>query len=262
MSLCAMAIYDTEANGRTWMTAATLRSLAQTVNWSKHRLFLIDNGSCERTRRLLQSATDWIPFSLITSETNLGTAKAINKAWTHRQPGEHCLKVDNDVVISESDWLDRLEEAIELDPAIGIIGLKRKDLEEWPVGSVDNCRSKFVALPHKRGKRWLAVEVVSHVMGTCQLYNSKLLDKIGYLVQPGLYGFDDCISAIRSHLAGFYSCFYPWAEIEHIDPGGDSYCDWKSKYAGVNFESYDQLRSEYLAGTRNIYHSDEELRSF
>jgi hypothetical protein len=30
-------------------------------------------------------------------------------------------------------------------------------------------------------------------------YNSRTLEKIGYLVKPGLFGFDDCISAIRAH---------------------------------------------------------------
>src|ERR1700683_903454 len=200
MSLVAIAVHDTEHNNRTWMTEKTIQSYAETVDWTKHRLFLVDNNSCIATQKLYERARDWLPFTLISNDVNLGTARAINKAWIHRKNGESALKGDNDCVIHQKGWLDILEECITRDDGVklngqvyraGILGLKRRDLDEWvlkPKGVWDH--SFFHPFPHDKtkGQRWIAVEVVNHVMGTCCLFSSALLDKIGYLYQSGLYG--------------------------------------------------------------------------
>ena len=79
MALIAMAVYDTEENNRTWMTDDTMLSLVQTVDLTKHRLFVIDNASCQATKDLLLSLQSIFPFTIITNEVNVGTAKAINR---------------------------------------------------------------------------------------------------------------------------------------------------------------------------------------
>ena len=53
MSLISMAVHDTVENGRTEFTRRTLESLSDTVDWENHRLFIIDNNSCEKTKTLL-----------------------------------------------------------------------------------------------------------------------------------------------------------------------------------------------------------------
>jgi GT2 family glycosyltransferase len=302
MALIAMAVYDTKANNRNGFTVQTLRSLEGSVNWNKHRLIVIDNGSCVHTKSILTKHSGWyFPFETITLPENIGTARAINKAWRVRNPGEHCIKMDNDVVIHQAGWLDTLEECIARDPTIGIIGLKRKDLFEDPylvevahaiqaekMSKEDGLKiiedkykwwldedtnrkpldclnfglawpATSKALPHKRGEKWLNVEVVNHVMGTCQLYNSALLDKIGYLYQMGeLYGFDDSLAAARSLRAGFYNCFYPHIDMDHIDPGDNPYTQQKAKDSGVYLEKFLRLREDISAGRVPIYYGPED----
>jgi hypothetical protein len=90
-------------------------------------------------------------------------------------------------------------------------------------------------------------------MGTCQMYNSALLDKIGYLYQPSIYGFDDIISAIRCQLAGFYSCFLPHIEIDHIDVGGDAYTLEKQQIVKDQINQYLRIKNQYLSGSKDIY---------
>jgi GT2 family glycosyltransferase len=226
MMLIAMAVYDTEHNNRTWMTEKTLLSLRDTVdfgnfgesassaNYGKHMLIISDNGSCEDTHAVYAKMRHELPFVLIQNDENLGTAKAINRAWRLRQLGEHCIKMDNDVVIHNPGWVDRMEEVFERDDTIGICGLKRKDLAEAPWADGD-MKSTLHMLPHVAGQTWLVVEEVRHVMGTCQAYSSALLDRIGYLVQPGVYGFDDSLSAVRARVAGFRSVFLHGVEIDH-----------------------------------------------
>ena len=249
MALIAMAVFDTEENGRTEYTAKTLETLYLTVNTRKHRIVIVDNGSCEATQTLLNKAAR---IEVIRLHENIGTAKAVNKAWQLRKDGEHCIKMDNDVVIHSRDWVEDMECAIKLDPAIGIVGLKRKDCWEEP-SRADFYKSSLEMLPHVPGEPWVVVERVNHVMGTCQMFNSALLDKIGYLYQPRLYGFDDALAAIRCQVAGFYSCFLPHIEIDHIDTGSTAYQGWKEKHAGEDMAEFNRLKNGYLSGTIPVY---------
>lgn len=260
MALIAMAIFDTEENRRSKLTQRTLLSLARTVNWDKHRLILVDNGSCAETRKYLDDLcsddgpTSLGSFQVIRNAENRGTALAINQAWQRRRPSENAIKMDNDCIIEEPGWLDRLEECVARDPKIGIIGLKRKDLAESPFNPPGSwSHSTLKMLQHEPGERWLIVEEVQHVLGTCQLYSSALLDKIGYLVQFGKYGLDDGLAAARCHAAGFYNCFYPHVGIDHIDPGTTPFQKWKEAEAGKRMNRFIEFREKIYAGEVGYY---------
>lgn len=252
MALIAMCCYDTAENGRTEYTIRTVRSLLQTVNFARHRVVIVDNGSCEETKEFLKTVTTPDIMTVITLTENIGTAKGINKAWELRKEGEHAVKMDNDVVIYFKDWADELEKAIELDNEIGIIGLKRRDCWENPNHESAMYRSELKLLGGGNDY-WLPIERVNHVMGTCQMYNSALLDKIGYLYQPRLYGFDDSLAAIRCQVAGFYSAFIPHINIDHIDAGDKPYQKWKEKHSGEDMRAFNEIKNAYLNGTKSIY---------
>jgi GT2 family glycosyltransferase len=252
MALIAIAVWDTEENQRTDFTSRTIDSLHQTVDWSKHRLIVIDNGSCEKTKELLDEQL--YPEELITLNSNIGTAAAINLAWKTRKPNEHCIKMDNDVVVYQEDWIDQMVAAIERDPNIGQVGLKRKDLWEQP-SRTDFYKSELYMLPHENGQPWIVGEKVNHVMGTCVMHSSRLLDKLGYLYQPRLYGFDDSLMSARSKLAGFINIFLPYIEIDHIDPGGTPYQKWKENHASEQWKEYHEVLSGYQSGQRSLYYN-------
>lgn len=262
MALIAMAVHDTEDNGRTRLTNRTIESLLKTVDFEKHRLFIIDNGSCESTKGVLTRlvsfwALNKYPFAnlnIINLPENIGTAKAINKAWVQRRPGENCIKIDNDVVIHSRNWVEEMEEAISRESSIGQIGLKRKDCWEYPEHGNKEFRSKMIMLSHTPGERWIIVEQSKHIIGTCVMHSAALLDKVGYLYQPNLYGYDDVLMSWRSNLAGFISVFLPHIDIDHIDPGGTEYTDWKTKESGAVSKQVSDIVDEYIAGTKSLYH--------
>lgn len=270
MALIAMAVYDTEENKRSEITERTLLSLIESVDFTKHRLIIVDNNSCERTRQIIRDigldmcvnysygpVAEINPWNLITLPENIGTARAINQAWVLRQPGEHCIKMDNDIIINSPGWVDELEEAIRRDPNIGQVGLKRKDCWEWPGHEHPDWRSELQMLPHVPGERWQIVEKVKHVIGSCVMHSAALLDRVGYLYQPSLYGYDDVIMSHRTHLAGFYSCFLPHIDIDHIDPGDTPYQDWKQNHSGEVTRQVIDLVHEMYNGTKPIYYDAE-----
>lgn len=255
--LIAMAVYDTVENGRSWMTCETLESLAETVDWDKHRLLVFDNGSCDQTREYLREASACFPFTLLWSEENLGAAAGINRCWRLREPGEHCVRMDNDCIIHQAGWADWMEDVFDRDPTIGICGLKRKDLTESP-STEGPFKSTIRMLPHEKGQRWLIVEEVEGVIGTCQGYSSVLLDKIGYQHHAaGLYGYDDCLGSIRARLAGFKRVFLHGFEIDHIDnpnPQEDAYNLEKQAMATRAGPAFNTMVLLLESGIRPLYY--------
>jgi len=252
--LVGMAVFDTIENKRSSMTEQTLASLSHQVNWDRNRLIISDNGSCEETQDLYRIASRWFPFKVVKNGENLGTARAINRAWSYREPGEHLLKMDNDCVVNTPGWADDIEEAFSRDPSIGICGLKRKDLAERPDSPEPHYRSDLRFLSHEPGQRWIAIEECLHIMGTCQGFSSALFDKIGYLYQAEfLYGFDDSIASLRARLAGFKTVFLPTIDVDHIDPGGTAYSNQKKDDAGKQMARYGEIVTEYRTGKRDIY---------
>ena len=255
-SLIAMAVFDSKENDRTKYTAETLASLKKTVNLVDHTLYIIDNGSCEATKKVIENFVKKIDsVQVITNQTNIGTAKAINQAWKFRKEGQHCIKMDNDVVIHQEGWVELLEDAISRDPEnIGQVALKRKDIQESPNNPHEFYKSEIFMLPHVVGQRWIIGEEVQHCIGTCVMHNSKLIDKVGGLEQMnGLYGFDDSLMSLRSRIAGFKNIFIPSVNIDHIDAGDNPYIQEKQVYAGKMMEAYGKAREEYINGTKDVY---------
>ena len=264
MALIGMAVWDTEANGRTEMTNRTLASLYETVDWARHRLFISDNGSCQATQELYAYYTGTVPFELIQNGENIGTANAINRAWAHREPGEHCVKMDNDVVIHYPGWADLMERVFEVDSQIGIVGLKRKDVDECPTSDVPWYKSSLAFLSHEKGEVWTVLEFVKHVMGTCQGYSSCLLDEFGYLYQMGsVYGFDDALASLRAERLGYLRAFVPEVQIDHIDPGAGEYGAWKRAHAAEWMGRFNEARIGYTTGTLPLYYDGgDSLRAY
>lgn len=253
MALIAMAVYSTEENGKDDYLNQTCSYLKNTVDFTKHRMFFSINAKTNYTKGIINQ---WLPHSSIQeSSNNIGTAEAINKCWHYRVPGENCIKMDDDVIIHHQDWIYLMEEAIRRDPKIGQVGLKRRDLVESPWNTDSFYQSSLEMLPHQPGEKWITIENVNHVMGTCVMHSSALLDKIGYLKQPKLYGFDDSLASLRSRLAGFKNVFLTAVDIEHIDPGTSPFQKWKENHASECWKQYHEIVSDYQTGKESLYYN-------
>ena len=246
MALIAMAVYDTEENGRSKYTKETLDSLINTVDEKKHRIIVVDNGSCKETKKLLINYNR-LNIHVIFNIENVGTAKAINQAWAYRKPNETVIKMDNDVVINNYGWVEEMELAMKLG-GYGILGLKRKDLMQSPNAS-NHWKTELKMLPHEKGDNWVVVEESADIMGTVQMFHPELINKMGGLMQAGVYGFDDTLACIRAILLGYKLAFLPHIDIEHIDVGGDAYTEWKRKYAGEKMEEFYKIKDGLINGT-------------
>lgn len=255
MALLAISVFNTKVNNRAWLTEKTLESVAKTVDLRRHRVVVVDDCSEPETETdaIYERMGKRLEYTLIKLPANLGTAKAINAGWLLRKPGEHCCKLDSDLVCEEPEWLDRLEDCVNRDPKMGVCGLKRIDCWEKP-DRTDWFRSELRMLPQTPPQRWLVVEVVNHCLSACALHSSTLLDRVGGLYQMGLrWGLDDSLMSARCSAVGMYSCFWTATLVSHLDPGGTQYHRDKEAAVGSWFPLYHQLVKEYSNGTRDPY---------
>lgn len=249
MSLITMVVWDTEENQRHEYTKESLLCLKDTVDWKKHRMVISDNGSCAESHEITKELGASINAHIVYNNKNIGTARALNKGLALRNPNEHCVKIDGDIIINEIGWVEKMEEVFERDSSYGIIGLKRKDLRQTPNDPDPDFRSKLVQLPHNAGQTWIVVEECGDIIGSCTMFNYKLVDAIGYSIQPGIYGFEDVIYSLRSRLAGFKNGFLPHINIDHIDAGNDGYTTYKQQLAAEAWHGYHELHYGFVNGT-------------
>ena len=249
MALISMCCHDTIENERSKYTKRTLESLYETVDFEDHRLIIVDNNSCEETKNIISEFLTYANknVDVITNTENVGTAKAINQAWAYRKPNETVIKMDNDVVINNYGWVEEMELAMKLGN-YGILGLKRKDLMQSPT-SQSIWKTELKMLPHTKGENWVVVEESEDIMGTCTMFHPSLTDKMGGLMQAGVYGFDDTLACIRAKLLGYKLAFLTHIDIDHIDAGGDAYSEWKRKYAGEKMEEFYKIKEGLINGT-------------
>ena len=256
MSLLAMAIWDTIENGRSKYTNAALESLYRTVDWGRHRLVCVDNGSCYETKIILDHWEPKIGFSRIENEANLGQASAINQAWRMFDPeaDRHVARVDNDIKFMTNGWMDVLEEVIERDEEIGLAALKHPDLVDCPE-ETDWRKTSYHTVPHKKGQKHIVVERMNHCLGSAQLISRELFDRIGYLRPYGLYGSEDVDYCVRCKLAGLHCVYVHGLHFYDLDQcKNEAYQKWKEETSSRNMPEMDRIIEGYRSG-RNLHYS-------
>lgn len=244
MALIVIAAYDTIENDRTKYTKECLTSLLDTVDFYKHRIIIIDNNSCDETKQLWHNWADVFELS-----KNIGTANAVNFGLKRRNENEVVIKMDNDCVVHQWRWVDEMEAIIQDNPKLGIVGLKRDDVWQSPTNPDPRYRTILETLSNG-----VEIEICDDIMGTCTAYNPLLLDKVGYLSQPSLYGFDDVLISARSIAAGFTNCFLPKIKITHLDDYKNPYSDWKKREANIYLEEVAELCKLYKEGKLSYYY--------
>ncbi len=260
--LIAMAVWDTEENNRSDYTWKSLNSLLKTVDFNKHNLFISDNGSCAKTQQVYNHfVKDWIDkyghcanLIINPNNENLGTAKAINIAFKARQSGQSCIKIDNDIVLNQSYWVEEMTETVKRMPQVGVLGLKRTDVMQSPFNENPQFRSRLEMVPHERGESWKIVEITDDIIGSCILVNSDLIDRVGFFKQPGPYGWEDCDYCVRSKMSGFVNAFLPHIPIVHLDAGETDYTKWKLRMAEDAGEEFQYNIRGYQSGQISLYY--------
>lgn len=242
----------------------------------KADIYIVDNGSTDGTADWLAAAygeEDYLAEGLevLLLPHNIGTARAVNKAWQWARPGQICVFMPNDVTVAEPDWLLYLAAVFEKWPDAGTVNLKwagvvyRPDhpdprLKTKLLGNVSLAeKSSNPSFPAHAGScDGFPVEHTLHPFGAALAARPALLHAIGGMNQPGLYGWDDILYLARANVAGFKNVFLDGMQAEHFDSGGQevntaNYLAFKAVQAKEGSRAIGSLCADYASGRRSIY---------
>lgn len=149
------------------------------------RVVFVDNASDDGSLELVRNAHP--DLEIVAHDRNLGYAIG-NNAGIRRaldEGADAVLVLNNDVVL-DADVLARLEEALERDPAIGIVGPRvvydHDPSQLWAVGGMLTWRENLTTLVGQGqpdGPEWERERAVDYVPGCALLVRREVLEALG-----------------------------------------------------------------------------------
>lgn len=225
----------------------TQRCLESVLKWTSfpYEMIVVDNGSRDGTREFLSAdfrrrgessrrTTSGVlsRILLLRNARNRGFAKAINQA-TARARGKYVVWLNNDAVVTPN-WLERLVDCAEKDPAIGIVGPRVHRLggpQAVERVSYDGL-GELALFSEAWGLRNAGCATdVPLLMGCCLCIKRDVLTRVGKVEEGfGLGNYEDYDFCLRARIAG-----YKLAIAEDVFIHHDYHASFQAN--GLNFES-------------------------
>jgi GT2 family glycosyltransferase/tetratricopeptide (TPR) repeat protein/2-polyprenyl-3-methyl-5-hydroxy-6-metoxy-1,4-benzoquinol methylase len=206
-----------------------------------YELVFVDNASSDGTVDYLRS----IPgATLIVNDTNRGFPAAANQGIAAAR-GEYVLLLNNDTVVT-TGWLGRMLNALESDPAIGMVGPCSNS-----VSGPQQVEARYDDVADLDGFAWdwgkandrLRAET-DRLVGFCLLIRRSVIDRIGVLDERfgvGCFEDDDyCRRAIR---AGFRLVIAGDSFVHHY--GGRTFRGSGADFAAIMRENERRYRDKW-----------------
>lgn len=190
--------------------------------YTNYDLIVVENGSDDNSSALIRQA--YPEIKLMEMSENLGFVGGNNVAIREAQArgAEYVLLLNNDTVV-DSDFLDKLIEAIQADPAIGIAGptIFYFDHPEtiWSAGGEILWNAGLTRMSNigetDHGQLGCAPREVDFVTGCALLIKMEAIEKIG-LLDPRFFAYyEEAEWCVRASRVGYKIIHVPTAKIWH-----------------------------------------------
>jgi len=108
-------------------TRRCLDSLLATTPFAAD-IIVVDNGSSDETPRALRDYADRV--RIVTLPDNLGFVRGMNAGIAATRPDDDVVLLNNDLVFTQRDWLERLRDAAYARPGNGVVGCRQLGPQE------------------------------------------------------------------------------------------------------------------------------------
>lgn len=167
-------------------------------------MIVVDNGSTDGTLAALRSTG----VKVLENGENRGFARAVNRG-IHAAPAKNdIVLLNNDVRITQSDWLDRLRACAERERRVGVVAARLI----YPDGRLQDAGIRVVWEPlcmrhYGAGERdvgqFCTVRSVPAVSFACVYLRREALQTVGLLDEDYFCYFEDVDLCLRMRRAGF-----------------------------------------------------------
>lgn len=184
-------------------TKQCLASLKNTVD-EETSVIVSDNGSNDGTIEYLRGL-DWV--TVIENGENLGFVRGNNTAIETVTEGDIVL-LNNDILISQDDWLEKLERCAYSADDIGVVGCRLKNEDGLLLHTgTEIYPETYWGQQTGSGQRDIGQypknRDVQGVVFACAYIKRAVLDKIGGLNEGYVSYFEDTDYCFRAHEAGY-----------------------------------------------------------
>lgn len=199
-------------------TRACLEGLEAVRGAVPFEVILVDNGSTDGTRALLDGVENRPGYRVVRSAENLGFARG-NNAGAQLARGDCLLFLNNDTV-PHAGWLEAMVAELESDAGIGIVGAR---LLYPDTGRIQHAGLELInGVPdhvHRHAKAD-APEVnrprdLDMVTGACLLIRKTVFDRLGGFDTGYVNGVEDVDLCLRVRDLGYRVRYCPKAVLDH-----------------------------------------------
>jgi len=255
MSISVIILHHNKAE----YSRACLESLAQS-SYRPLEVINVDNGSTDGTAQLL---AEWKPEGIevktLSFDTNIGAVRGRNEALAV-STGKRITFLDNDVILGQADWLERLSSALDAHDNCGIVVPKLLfpfapfNIECMGAAISPQGRIHYLERGNAGDAPYEAREIQGAISASW-LMKREVVEKIGVLDEaysPVQYeDFDFCY---RAREAGYTVWTEPSAEVFHFEHtttagSGDINFKYVTTKNGILFKKRWQSRFTIENGT-------------
>ena len=246
------------------------------------RVLVGDNGSRDDTAAGLAA---YPQVEVLTLPDNLGFVRGNNAAIAAADDGSDIVLLNNDLVITQADWLTRLRASAATDPATGIVGCRLR----LPSGGLqhsgtyilpDTMWGQQIGSNEKDLHQLSRDRRVQGIVFACAYIKREVIDAIGGLATDFESYFEDTDYCLRAEQAGFHTMLCGGVTLVHDEHGstrGDTAgmlrifqasrtvfrAKWQAELEGryrhqVLFQSIMNFPTGYAASCREILCALEE----
>ena len=172
---------------------------------------IVDNGSELETVAWL---TDWAEHKdveLIALPQNVGCPRALNVALEHRSPGQDVIKLDNDLLLPDSnDWIRGIERLVD-----------HAERQREPIAMIGACYDTFSDRRIRQEVTWEGEKlyIVYPLIGHAVYHSGRFMDEAGYfdvLSPEHIYGFEDNLISAKAAILGWPMVVWTGWQIRDI----------------------------------------------
>lgn len=187
----------------------------------EREIFVVDNGSKDRTCEILDSKKDVIAIRL---ERNYGTTYSRNIAL-RRAKGDYIVVLDSDIVIKKIDWLRILKEFKGkvglLAPKLRLAGgecqhsVKKFPTLQWRLEKLKKVFFKLKVNDKELYEDLRSVKFPDTAISAFWIIRKEVLDSVGLLDEKIFYSPEDVDYCVRVWKKGFAIQYYQNTDIVH-----------------------------------------------
>ena len=185
-------------------------------------ILVVDNGSTDETPERLRGYPGVRTLRL---EHNLGFVRGNNAGLAAADPDSDVVLLNNDLELTQADWLERLRRAARSDPKIGIVGcrLKLPDGRLLHAGTYvlpDTVWGQQIGALERDVHQYAAeVREVEGIVFACAYLKREVVAAIGGLALDFESYFEDTDYCLRARKAGFSTVVCGGVTLVHDEHG-------------------------------------------